>query len=74
MIHYHHRISFLIANWTTIFITLDNLSDFQQNVCDGMMCDDIFLLRRLMKMLSISHFFARDVYIITGPKIRLRGK
>ena len=62
-------ISFLIANWTTIFIYLDNLSAFQQNVCDGMMmCDDIFLLRRLMKMLSISHFLQGMFTSLRDPK------
>ena len=62
-------ISFLIANWATIFITLDNLSAFQQNVCDGMMmCDDIFLLRRLMKMLSISHFLQGMFTSLRDPK------
>lgn len=64
---------FLIANWTTVFINLDNLSAFRQNVCDGMIWWHIFVEKVNENVVNQS-FFARDVYIITGPKIRSRGK
>ena len=66
-------ISFLIANWTTVLIYLDNLSAFRQNVCDGMIWWHIFVEKVNENFVNQS-FFARDVYIIRGPKIRSRGK
>ena len=66
-------ISFLIANWTTVLIYLDNLSAFRQNVCDGMIWWHIFVEKVNENVVNQS-FFARDVYIIRGPKIRSRGK